>query len=116
MSAHRYREECADLPWIGGSYLGPRTMSRGDAAAIMACSHPAALALMHGYARSYMAVLGAVVLAPAVAGALWLWGHTTAAAITLVVGGTAGLVVMEARRRARQWEAVIAARLAQFRV
>jgi hypothetical protein len=96
---------------MSGNVLGPRTMRVDDARAILVAEDITALALMYGYARSYAAVAGALFWAPAFAVVAWYVGWTTAAVAALVAFAVAGWVVMEARRRARQWEAVIQCRL-----
>ncbi|WP_061962232.1 hypothetical protein [Demequina flava] len=96
---------------MGVSPRGPRQITRADVDAIMACHDTAALAEMKAYARSYFAMSGMIVMS--VGGACiaalarrpgWAMG-----AIGLAVAG--GLGVIEARRRAREWEAVADARL-----
>ncbi|WP_296664403.1 hypothetical protein [Demequina sp.] len=114
MSAGLYRDVDPTLPWMGASSLGPRRLTREAAVAVMACADPLALALMLAYARSYAAALGGVVQGSAAAVALGLLGHRREAAFAAAGAGLSALVVVEARRRARQWESVIGARLASL--
>lgn len=111
MTVDDYAQVDPSLPWMGASVLGPRTMKVDDARAVMAAEDPVALALMYGYARSYAAVAGGLFWAPAFALVSWYVGWTAAAAAALVGFAVIGWVVMETRRRARQWEAVIQTRL-----
>ena len=91
--------------------LGPRRLTTDDARAVMASSDAVALGLMRAYARSYAAVLGGVVIGAAASAAFALTGRRGWAALAALDTGAGVLVVVEARRRARQWEAVIDARL-----
>jgi len=111
MTVDDYPQVDPSLPWMGASVLGPRSMKVDDARAIMAAEDSTALALMYGYARSYAAVSGGLFAAPAFALMFAYLGWTEAALTALVGVAVIGWVVMEARRRARQWEAVIGARL-----
>ncbi len=99
---------------MGASILGPRTMSVDDARGVMAGDDALALALMHGYARSYAAVSGGLFAAPIGALVAWYVGWMQFALAGAVAFFMLGWVVMETRRRARQWEAVISARLAEL--
>ncbi len=116
MSSSRYREVDPSLPWMGASPLGPRRLRLTDAEAVMASTDPVALALMHGYARSYAAATGGGVLSIAAAAALGLVGRRREAALAALSAGWCAAIVVEARRRARRWEAVIEARLAMVRM
>lgn len=111
MSVARYRDHDPSLPWMGGSSLGPRRLTRARAETIALSSDRLALSLMLGYARSYAAAAGGMVASAAAGAALAAMGRRREAAQALAAAGACGLVVIEARRRARQWEAVIAARL-----
>ncbi len=115
MSAGLYRDVDPSLPWMGASLLGPRRLTRDAAAAVMASDDGLALGLMLAYARSYAAVLGGVVYGSAGAAALGLLGRRREAAVAAAAAGLSALVVVEARRRARQWESVIGARLSTLR-
>lgn len=114
MSVSHYRDVDPSLPWMGGSSLAPRRLTRERAEAVMASSDAFALALMRGYARSYAGALGGAVQGTAAALALALVGRRREAAVAALGAGACALVVVETRRRARQWEAVIEARQAQL--
>ncbi|WP_084078171.1 hypothetical protein [Demequina sp. NBRC 110057] len=107
-----YLERDAGLPSMGESGLGPRPLTHADVDAIMACTDRAALAEMKGYARSYFAVGGSVIAGTVTCVAAALAGKPRLAIGAIIVAGAGGTVVMEARRRARQWEAAVDARLA----
>ncbi len=114
MASSRYRDLDASLPWMGASVLGPRRLSRADAVAIMDSTDALALALMRGYARSYAAATGGAVIGVSAAAALALLERRREAALAALGAGWCAAVVVEARRRARRWEAVIEARLAMI--
>jgi hypothetical protein len=101
-----------DLPDIGWSGPLPKKLSEEAARAIHACQDVAALGVMLGELRSYWAAAGALVMAPFGGLAAAALGWNLASAIILALGVPAGLATIEARRRARQWQAVIEARLA----
>ncbi|WP_062316379.1 hypothetical protein [Demequina maris] len=107
-----YRAIDPELPWMGRSVLGPRRLRADDARAVMAAEDPVALGLMLAYARSYAGTFGGIVQGIAGAAALTMLGRRREAAWAVAVAGGSGLVVVETRRRARQWEAVIETRLA----
>ncbi|WP_062293570.1 hypothetical protein [Demequina phytophila] len=111
MGPSRYRALEAALPWIGEGML-PRRVTVDDARAVSRAEDPVALGLMLAYARSYAGALGGVVMGVASGGVLALAGRRRAAAWALGGAGLAALAVIEARRRARRWEALIEARLA----
>lgn len=108
-----YLERNAGLPDMGSSGLGPRAMNDRDSNLIMTCTDLIALAQMRGYARSYFATAGGIVLgtAGAVVGAVM--GRRSVAITGVLAAGAAALVTIEARRRARQWESVIEAAIAR---
>ena len=99
---------------MGRSGAGPRAMTNGDVDAIMACSDPAALAEMKGYARSYFAMSGLIAMSAGASLGAALTGRTRVAAGAIGVATATALGVIEARRRARQWEAAVDVRVAHF--
>lgn len=106
-----YLERDPALPDLGSSPLGPRTMTARDVDAVMACGDLAALARMSAYARSYFGVAGGVVLGGVGAATAAAMGRRSLVIVGAAVAGAAALVTIEARRRARQWDAVIQARV-----
>lgn len=108
-----YLERNVALPDMGSSGLGPRTMTATDARAIMACTDLAALARMRGYARSYFATAGGIVLGAAGTVVGCLVRRRAVALVSVLAASAATLVTIEARRRARQWESVIDAAIAR---
>jgi len=112
MGASRYRDLDPGLPRMGASPTGPRRLTDDAAAAVAASTDPRALGMMLAYARSYAGALGGVVQGAAGAAVLGSLGRRQAAAWAAAVAGLSALSVVETRRRARQWEAVIEARLA----
>ncbi len=86
-------------------------MSGADVDAICACDDLEALAELKAYARSYFAASGLIVISVGSAAVAALAGKRPVAMGALAVGVVAGLGVIEARRRAREWEAVVDARL-----
>ncbi|WP_084101260.1 hypothetical protein [Demequina sp. NBRC 110051] len=114
MATPLYLRRDAGLPDMGRSGAGPRAINGADVDAIMACADLAALAEMKGYARSYFAMSGLIVMAAGMSVGAALTGRTRVAAAAIGVATVAGLGVIEARRRARQWEAAIDARVAHI--
>ncbi|WP_430869086.1 hypothetical protein [Demequina aurantiaca] len=114
MASHRFREVDPTLPDVGKSALGPKAMTEPDARDIMASTDLLALGLLLGYLRSYAATAGAVMFSPAVAAIALILGATTVAVVFLAIFGLASWTVMEARRRARQWEGVVTTRIAEL--
>ena len=112
MGPSRYRDVDESLPWMGGAAWGPRRPTVDDALAVGRAEDPVALGLMLGYARSYAGVLGGVVIGATAATACALAGQGTRAVAATVVAGLSALSVVETRRRARAWAAIIEARLA----
>ena len=102
-----------ELPDMGRSGLGPRACQSADVDAILACDDLVALAQMRGYARSYFATAGGIVLGGigTIAGAVMQ--RPRLALVGALVAGSAALVTIEARRRARQWESVIETAIAR---
>ena len=107
MSVAHYLERDATLPDMGRSGLGPRACTPADVEAVLACGDPVALAQMRGYARSYFATAGGMVLGSATAMVGALARRRVLAVVGIVGAGVATLVTIEARRRARQWESAI---------
>lgn len=101
----------AGLPTMGVSPSGPRQVSRADVDAICACHDVEALAELKAYARSYFAASGMIVISAGGAAVAALSGHRRVAIGAVVSAVFAGLGVIEARRRAREWEAIVDARL-----
>lgn len=114
VASHQYRELDPALPDVGRSARGPKQMRLEDAQAIMASTDVLALGLLLGYLRSYAAVAGAVMFSPALAAIALVWGWPVVATVFLAIFALASVTVMEARRCARQWEAVVTTRIAQL--
>ncbi|WP_062520681.1 hypothetical protein [Demequina silvatica] len=110
MGPSRYRDLEPALPWMGAGML-PRRVRVDDARAVSGAQDPVALGLMLAYARSYAGALGGVVMGLGAAGGLALAGRRRAATWALGSAAFAALGVVEARRRARRWEALVEARL-----
>lgn len=111
--AVEYLKRDAGLPDMGSSGLGPRTVTAADVDAVLACDDLAALAQMRGYARSYFATAGGIVLGAAATAVGSLTGRRSVVFTGVLAASVAALVTMEARRRARQWESVIDAAIAR---
>lgn len=113
-SAVNYRETDATLPDMGASALGPQSMKPSDASAIMACESVPALAQMSAYAQSYFATAGGIVMGSVGAITGLALGRRSMAIVSALGAGASALITIEARRRARQWEAVIQARITEL--
>jgi hypothetical protein len=111
-SSPRYRTMAPELPDIGWSGPLPKQLSEEAARAIHACQDVAALGVMLGELRSYWAAAGGLVMALFGGPAAAALGWDVASAIVFALGVPAGLATIEARRRCRQWQAVVEARLA----
>ncbi|MFW2514411.1 hypothetical protein ACNI3K_11605 [Demequina sp. SO4-13] len=107
-----YLDRDAGLPDMGASPLGPMPLTRSDTDAILACDDVAAVAELKAYASSYAGVGGMALIGAVGTVAFGLLGMRGLAAASAATAVGAGSVVLEARRRARQWEAVADARLA----
>lgn len=107
-----YRSMAPDLPDIGWAGPLPTPLSEMAARAIHACDDVAALGVMLGEVRSYWAAAGGTTIALFGGLATGVLGWDIASAVLFAVGVPAGLATIEARRRARQWQGVIEARLA----
>lgn len=112
MSTPAYLARDAGLPHMGSSGRGPRALTPDAVEAIMRCTDAVALAQMKGYARSYFAMSGLIVMASGAAVVGALTGRSRLGTGGVAIAVLAGLGVIEARRRARQWEAAVDARLA----
>lgn len=107
-----YLDRHAGLPDLGVSPLGPKALTNADTDAILACEDVAAVAELRAYARSYLGVAG-MALVNAVATVAWgLAGRRGLMAASAAGAVVSGSIVLEARRRARQWESIADARLA----
>ncbi len=107
-----YRELDPLLPDLGWDRALPLVMTADAVRSIHACTDAGALGAMAGSARSYWATAGAVAIGAPLGAAFLVLGWNTPAAVAFAVTAPAALVTIEARRRARQWQAVIEARLA----
>jgi hypothetical protein len=107
-----YRSMAPDLPAIGWSGPLPTPLSEVAARAIHACDDAAALGVMLGELRSYWAAAGGTTISLFGGLAAGVIGWEVASAVLFAMGVPAGLATVEARRRARQWQGVIEARLA----
>lgn len=107
-----YRSMAPELPDIGWSGPLPKQLSEEAARAIHHCQDVAALGVMLGALRSYWAAAGGLVMVAFGGPAAAVLGWDIASAVIFAVGIPMGLATIEARRRARQWQAVIEARLA----
>lgn len=111
MSYYKSYDRDSTLPNPGGSPLGPRLIKRSDHEAIIACTDVHALAMLRGYLRSYMGVMGLLIMSlVATVGALlygYDWWALGAAAVFV---GSAGITI-QVRRRAVQWLSIVEARM-----
>ncbi|GIG54694.1 hypothetical protein [Demequina activiva] len=107
-----YLDRDARLPDMGASPVGPRPLRAEDVDAILACDDLAAVAELKAYAHSYFAIGGSVIGTAVATVCLSLARRPAGAIASAVAFGVTATVVMEARRRARQWEAIADARLA----
>lgn len=90
----------------------PRTPDGEAARAIHACTDTAALGAMLGASRSFFGSAGMIAIGAFGGAALALVGWDAAAVVLFGAGAFAGNGTIEARRRSRQWAAIIEARLA----
>lgn len=114
MASHRYRDVDSSLPDVGKSALGPKQLKLSGVEAIMASTNLLALGLLLGYVRSYAATAGAVMWGLPVGIIALILGWQTVAIVAFAVTGMSAWVVMECRRTARKWEAVVSTRIAQL--
>lgn len=106
-----YRSMAPELPDIGWSGPVPARLTADAARAIHSSDDRSALGVMLGELRSYWAAAGGIVMAVFGGLACAAAGWSTASAVVFALGIPAGLVTVEARRRALQWQGVIQARL-----
>ena len=111
MSYYKSYDRDSSLPNPGSSPLGPRLITRKDHNAIVACTDLHALAMLRGYLRSYMGVLGLLLLSVVGALAALVRGEETWVLIALAVFLGAVSVVVQVRRRATQWLSIVQARI-----
>lgn len=107
-----YLDRASVLPDMGTSPMGPVGLTNSDTDAILECEDTAAVAELKAYAVSYFGVAGTVIItsvATIAFGLLGKRGATVASALSTIATGS---LVLESRRRARQWQAVADARLA----
>ncbi len=112
-SASLYRAMAPEMPDIGWSGPMPKALSADAARAIHSCDDVVVLGVMLGEVRSYWASAGGVMIALFGGLAAGAAGWGAASAVLLAMGVPAGLLTIEARRRALQWQGVIEARLAR---
>lgn len=112
VGAPLYRAMAPELPDIGWTHVLPEQLSADAARAIHASDDAAALGVMLGQLRSYWAAAGGMLIALFGGLAAGAAGWDTASAVLFATGAPAGLLTIEARRRALQWQGVIEARLA----
>jgi len=106
-----YRMMAPDLPDIGWNRVVPKPLSQTAVRAIHASTDVPSLGVMLGELRAYWAATGGVALALFGGLAAGAAGFPTASAVFFAMGVPAALVTIEARRRARVWQATIEARL-----
>lgn len=111
MNRPTYLDRNAGLPTMGVSPRGPRQITGADVDAIMECDDAAALAEIKAYASSYFAMTGMIVMSVGAACLAGITRRPVMAGVAIGIAIGAGLGVTEARRRAREWEAVADARL-----
>ncbi len=110
----RYLERQARLPDVGAAPTGPRPLTSEDIDAIIACTDLAALADMRGYIRSYFATAGAIVMGAVGVVVGLILNQRKVAVGSAITTGAAAVNVMEARRRARQWESALDAAISRL--
>ncbi|MCB2413858.1 hypothetical protein LGT39_13485 [Demequina sp. TTPB684] len=106
-----YQAMAPELPDIGWSRPLPNQITADAARAIHESTDAAALGVMLGMLRSFWGAAGGVLMSPLAGLAAWALGWEILAAVIFALGVPAGLATIEGRRRARQWQAVIEARL-----
>ena len=107
-----YRELDPQLPDLGWERSLPLAVTAEAVRAIHECSDAGALGAMAGAARSYWSAAGGIAIGASFGAAFLALGWDIAAAVAFALVAPATLATIEARRRARQWQAVIEARLA----
>lgn len=106
-----YLELDPQLPDLGWDRPLPLVVTADAVRAIHECSDAGALGAMAGAARSYWASAGGIAIGASLGPAFLALGWGIAAAVAFASVAPAALGTIEARRRARQWQAVIEARL-----
>lgn len=106
-----YRELDPHLPDLGWDRVLPLALTPAAVRAVHECADAGALGAMAAAARSYWGAAGGIVMTIALGAVFCVLGLTVAAAISFGLFAPMALATMETRRRARQWQAVIEARL-----
>jgi hypothetical protein len=106
-----YRELDPHLPDLGWDRSLPLPVTADAVRAIHACADAGALGAMAGAARSYWSAAGGIAIGASLGAACLALGWNIAAAVLFAMVAPATLATIEARRRARQWQGVIEARL-----
>ena len=106
-----YRELDAQLPDLGWERPLPLVVTGDAVRAIHECTDAGALGAMAGAARSYAASAGGIAIGASLGAGFVALDWAVAAAVAFFAVAPAALVTIEARRRARQWQSVIEARL-----
>lgn len=106
-----YRELDAQLPDLGWDRYLPVPLNADAVRAIHECADAGALGAMAGAARSYWSAAGGIAMGTSLGAACLALDWHLAAALLFAAVAPAALATIEARRRARQWQAVIEARL-----
>lgn len=99
---------------MGAAPTGPRRLTADDIDMVLGCSDLAALADMRGYVRSYFASGGAVVMGIVGMAVGFITQRRGLSLAGVITAGGATINVLEARRRARQWESVIEVAIARL--
>ena len=100
------------LPDLGWERPLPLPLTASAVRSIHQCTDAGALGAMAGAARSFWAAAGGGAIGISVGAALLALGSDTGAAIAFAAVAPSALLTIETRRRARQWQAVIEARIA----
>lgn len=111
---HFYRELDPTLPDLGWLRIMPRQPDAAAARAIGASTEVVALGALAGASRAFWATAGAVPMTAFAGAACVALGWHEAAAGVWIAGAVASMIVIEARRRARQWQALAEARIAEL--
>ncbi|PKQ25781.1 MAG: hypothetical protein CVT64_08790 [Actinobacteria bacterium HGW-Actinobacteria-4] len=114
MSYYKSYDRDRTLPNPGSSPLGPRLIKRSDHDAIIACTDVHALAMLRGYLRSYMGVMGLLIMSlVGTIGALIYGYDLWALGAAAVFVASAGITI-QVRRRATQWLSIVEARIGEL--
>ena len=111
-----YRQLDPALPDINWSGFMPAVLTAESARAIHACDDATALGAMLGALRSYWSAAGGIAIGLFGGLAAYAAGWWIAGAILLALGIPSTLATIEARRRCRQWQGVVEAKLATLNV